>query len=204
MKLIDARKPGAYKILLRALARGGVVATPTDTVYGLVGIVTPVVIRKIYRIKKRPAEKALPFFVKNIAAAKKLAAINKRQERFLEHFWPGALTAVLKKRNGFRAIKTSTVALRMPADVFLINLLVKVNRPLTGTSANISGKRALVSEVLNEFKNQKYRPSLVVIETRKRKGARPSTIIDISSQDIKLIRRGVIPFKRITALWKNL
>ena len=94
----------------------------------------------------------------------------------------------------------------MPADVFLINLLVKVNRPLTGTSANISGKRALVSarEVLNEFKNQKYRPSLVVIETRKRKGARPSTIIDISSQDIKLIRRGVIPFKRITALWKNL
>jgi len=110
-------------------------ACPTDTVYGLIcDAKNKKAISRIFLIKKRPKNKPLPVFVRNIAMAKTLAKIDKHQEKFLKKVWPGAVTVILKSKN-----KNSTIGLRIPSHKFVLGLAKHIG-PLTETSANISGK----------------------------------------------------------------
>src|SRR5579863_7318829 len=85
------------------LKKGGVVICPTDTVYGfLADASNKKAVAEIYKIKKRPTSKALPVFVVDIAMAKKLADINKEQEKTIKKYWPGKHTFVLKRRGGLK------------------------------------------------------------------------------------------------------
>jgi len=183
---------GIVEIAARTLKKGGVIIAPTDTVYGLVADATnESAMAKIYGIKEREPQKALPIFVKNMAMAKKIAAISPKQQYYLEQKWPGKTTAVLKRNNGLKifGVNGETIALRIPFYPFMNSLLETYNLPLAGTSANISGFPAStkIDDVLRQFADKKIFPDLAV-NAGDLPDSKPSTIIDLTLPAIKIIR----------------
>ena len=181
--------------IVKELKKGKVVICPTDTVYGLIADATnKKTVEKIFRIKKRSKNKALPIFVKDLKAAKKLAQIDKSQEKFLKKAWPGKVTAVLKRKTKKAKPRIygndkKTIALRVPNYKLVLDLLKKINRPLTGTSANVSGKPIFndIKDVLKQFKNKKPKPDLI-IDAGNLPKSKPSLVIDLTKKPPKILR----------------
>jgi L-threonylcarbamoyladenylate synthase len=181
------------KIVIKLIRQGKVIVCPTDTVYGLIADATnKKAVKKIFRIKKRKSEKPVPIFIKDLKVAKKLAKINKDQERFLKKVWPGKVTTVLERKNSknkLYGVDKKTIALRVPKYRLINTLLKKINRPLVGTSANISGRLATtkIKEVMKQFKNKKFQPDLI-IDIGNLKPSKPSMVIDLI-KGLKTLRR---------------
>lgn len=181
--------------IVKELKNGKVVVCPTDTIYGLIADATnEKAIEKVFKIKKRPKNKPLPIFVKDLKMAKKLAEINKEQEKFLKKVWPGKVTAVLKRKSRranrrIYGVDKRTIALRVPNYELILGLIRKINKPLTGTSANVSDKAIFnnIKDTLRQFKSRKPQPDLVIDAGNLRKG-RPSVIIDLTKRPPKILR----------------
>lgn len=182
------------RIAIKAIREGKVLVCPTDTVYGLLADATnEKAVKKIFRIKKRESKKPIPIFVKDLKMAKQVAEIDKRKEMILKKLWPGKITAVLKKKKGIKlfGVASKTIALRV-LDYKLVNILLsKLNKPLTGTSANISGKPAStkIKEVISQFKNKKDLPDLILSVCNLKKSL-ASTVIDLTRNKPKILRKG--------------
>ena len=188
------------KIAVKIIKEGGVVICPTDTVYGLLADATDKkAVEKLFKIKKRPKRKPLPIFVRDLKQAKEIAKVDKKQEKFLRSAWPGKITAVLerkKTKTNLYGVDKKTIALRIPKYKLLINLAKQLNRPLTGTSANISGKPAStrIEEVLNQFTLRrgsgqgKHQPDLV-IDAGNLITSKPSRVIDLTEEKPKILRK---------------
>ena len=177
----------------RSLRKGNVLACPTDTVYGFVADATNAkAVRKIFRIKGREKGKPIPIFVKDIAMAKSLAKIGKSQESFLKKVWPGKVTVVLESKNKLsKELGTAkTIGLRQPKYKFLNLLLEVYGKPLTGTSANLSGTPSLSDskEIITQFQNRKYKPDLVLDAGVLRK-SKPSKVVDITGTKHIILRK---------------
>jgi L-threonylcarbamoyladenylate synthase len=161
---INPKKIEKTKLILVAnlLKDGKVIIFPTDTVYIPIADATnPFSVKKVFQIKKRSRENPIPIFVKNIKMAKKIARIDKTQENFLKDVWPGRVTAVLKRRKTeirLFGVDKKTIALRIPKFEPVNFLLKKLDFPLVGTSANISGKppSGNIKEVLRQFEDKRY------------------------------------------------
>ena len=197
---------------VEVIKMGGVATVPTDTVYGLIADATnEKAVRKIFKIKKRSLKKPIPIFVKDLKMAKSLAIINKNQEKFLKKFWPGKLTAILKAKNKKLPkgiLKNGKIGLRIPNYKLVNILLEKLNFPLTGTSANISGKpgSTKIREVLKQFENQFStrsgggQPDLI-LDAGNLKPSLPSTVIDL--ENLEILREGEIPKEKIFKILKQ-
>jgi L-threonylcarbamoyladenylate synthase len=129
----------------RCLAAGGLVAFPTETVYGLGADATNgAAIARLYAAKGRPAFNPLIAHVADIAAARKLAAFDRAAMRLAEAFWPGPLTLVLPKRTDCPVAELATagldsIAVRVPDHGIAADLLRALGRPIVAPSANRSG-----------------------------------------------------------------
>jgi len=178
--------------IIRTIKKGGVIICPTDTVYGLIADATnKKAVEKLFKIKKRPKNKPIPIFVKNLKMAKKFAVINKRQEKILKEKWPGKFTFVLNRQKAkVFGVDKKTIALRIPNHRLLLNLVKQLNRPLTGTSANISGQPAStkIEEILKQFENKKYQPDLI-LDKGDLKKSKPSIIINLIGEKPKILRK---------------
>jgi L-threonylcarbamoyladenylate synthase len=202
MIILKANKKNLKEIIetaIQLIKKGKVIVCPTDTVYGLICDATnKKAVEKLFRIKKRPKGKPVPIFVKDVKMAKTLAYIDKNQEKFLKLSWPGKVTAVLKRLQPSRrpkgiklyGVNKKTIGLRTPKYKFINQLLMIINSPLTGTSANISNfpPSTKIKEVLKQFKNQKYQPDLI-IDAGNLKKSKPSTIIDLTEFPPKILPR---------------
>jgi len=196
MKILKISKKNLkklVKIAKNSIKKGEVLVCPTDTVYGLICDATnKKAVKKLFKIKKRLKEKAIPIFVKDIKMAKNLAKIDKKQEKFLKKVWPGKVTLVLKRKRGQKiyGVDKKTIGLRIPKYKLVNVLLKKLNRPLTGTSANISGKppSTKIKEVMRQFKNQKIQPDLI-LDAGNLKPSKPSTVIDLTKKKPKILRK---------------
>ena len=180
-------------IATEAIKTGKVVVCPTDTVYGLIADATNRdAVQRTFRIKKRLKKNALPIFVKNLKMAKDLAEINKKQERILKKIWPGKVTVILKKKSRIKIFGADkkTIGLRIPNYKLVNILLEKLNRPLIGTSANISGKPAStkIQEVITQFTKRTIKPDLV-IDASNLSLSKPSAVMDLTGRELKIIRQ---------------
>jgi L-threonylcarbamoyladenylate synthase len=181
------------KITIQSIKEGKVIICPTDTVYGLICDATnKKAVGKLFKIKKRPKEKPIPIFVKDIRTAKNLAYINKSQEKFLKKVWPGEMTTVFKRKNELPKIlfgKAKTIGFRIPKYKLVNELLKELDYPLAETSANISGGPAPteIKEVLEQFKSQKYQPDLVIDAGNLLK-SKPSIVLDLTIWPPKILR----------------
>ncbi len=180
------------KIVIESIKQGKVIICPTDTIYGLICDATnKKAVEKNFKIKKRSIKKPIPVFVKDIKMAKKIAKIDKKQEKFLKLVWPGKVTVILERKKTkikLYGVEKKTIALRIP-DFKLINfLLEELNKPLVGTSANISGKPSsgIFGKVLQQFKESKHQPDLIVNAGRLSEKA--SMVIDLTILPPKILR----------------
>lgn len=186
------------------IQNGGIVATPTDTVYGLLGDATSQkAIKKIFLMKGRPNEKALPVFVKDIAMARRFAYISDKKAKILSRVWPGPVTVVFHHKEKLPQVLTGNlgkIALRIPENQFLSELLLRVDMPLVQTSANISGSAPAktADEVVRYFGEKEYAPDLL-IDGNDLLGM-VSTVIDFSGVAPVLLRAGLLGCKELQDL----
>lgn len=177
------------------ILKGGVVLLPTDTVYGLsANVFDDTAVEKIYQIKNRPSEKALPVLISDYTDLLKVAEIPSRLEgRLIEAFFPGPLTIVLKKKKGLnlRAFSgLSTVAVRMPDSEMVRNLISEVGTPLATTSANLSGEPATVN--LGEISDEILDKVDFILDSNDKLSGTASTIVQVIDDKIEILREGAI------------
>ena len=189
----------------RFLKDDGVVAIPTDTLYGLAADVFSIdALERIYDIKQRDAI-ALPVLVSTWDQVKRMAkSVPPETQRLVEEFWPGGLTMVVYKANGVPDLLTAgapTVALRMPDHPGPLALINGLGGPITGTSANISGGEDL--KTLADVVEQMGGKVDYVLECGPEPKGTGSTIIDITSGTPKLLRDGVVPFDLVLSVWET-
>lgn len=192
MKIIKKEKIN-LKEIVAAIKQGKVIICPTDTVYiPVADASSKKAVERVFLIKKRSIKKPIPIFVKDMKMAKKFAEIDKKQEKFLKKAWPGKVTAVLKRKKSrikLYGVDRKTIALRIPNFKLISLLLEKLNGPLVGTSANISGQppSGNLKEVLQQFKNKKYRPDLAIDGGIL--SGKPSRVLNLTVFPIKVLRK---------------
>lgn len=196
MKVVLLSKENSKKaaeIASNVIKKGGVVACSTDTVYGLLADATnKKAVSKVFAIKGREPRKPLPIFVKDIAMAKRLAKVRPLQERYMRKMWPGKVTLVLKSRGKLQK-ETGTkeyIGLRIPKHKLVQEILREIKIPLTGTSANLAGKRSLSDskDIIEVFQRRKHKPDMV-FDAGKLPYSRPSKVIDITGIKPKVLRK---------------
>ena len=135
--------PANLARLAGVLVRGGLVAVPTETVYGLAAdALNPAACRRIFRAKGRPTTDPLIVHVLGLAQAGRIAVLNEAARRLAAAFWPGPLTLVLPRQPGVPDLVTAglpSVAVRVPSHPLLRRLLRRCGRPLAAPSANPFG-----------------------------------------------------------------
>lgn len=197
MKIIDISRISSYELASKeaalTLLKDGAVVYPTDTVYGLgVNALDELAVEKLFRIKKRPTDKAVPIMVSSLDMARALAFIDRTREAILKELWPGPYTFVLwKKKIIPRQISAGkeTVALRIPAHPFCQSIVRDLEGPITATSANISGEGVFTSaeEIIERFEQEEEQPNLV-LDAGVLPENEPSTIIDLTTEIPKILR----------------
>jgi len=192
-RTINQSDPGAVEAALQVIRSGGVVAVPTDTVYGIACAVDSTdAIRHLYQIKGRDALKAIPVLVGAFEQLEGLANdFNKAARSLAARYWPGALTIIVTKNSALPVELTiyPTVGLRMPNHDWLLALMQNCG-PLAATSANISGAAspATADEVLAQLDGRVE----LVIDGGRCEGGIPSTVVDCSQTPVKILREGSI------------
>lgn len=196
MKILKISKKNFKKVVrltTKAVKEGEIIICPTDTVYGLIADATnKKAVERLFSVKKRRKEKAIPIFIKDLKTAKKLAVIDKTKEQFLKRAWPGKITVILKRKKSrirIYGVNKNTIGLRIPGNKIINFLLLKLNFPLTGTSANISGKppSGNIKKILSQFKNKKHLPDFV-IDIGNLPKSKPSIVMDLTVQPPKILR----------------
>lgn len=188
---------------LEILQKGGIIAFPTDTVYGLGALAFDnSAIESIYIAKKRPIEKAIPVLVGDIKDFDVVAEnIPDMALKFAENFLPGPLTCVIPKKSTLPpAISaTNTVAVRIPNHPEALNLL-KLTGAMAVTSANISGKESPVTA--QEVYEQLHGRIPLILDGGKTFGGIPSTLVDCTKETPIILREGPISLEQLLSVLK--
>ncbi len=188
------------------LKEGGIVAFPTDTVYGLGASITlSQAVARVYEVKKRPKNRPLPLLLADKSQLGEVAEVVPPVAWLLaEKFLPGGLTMVLFKSRVVPDIVTSsgkTVAVRVPAHPIPIALIKGVGTPITGTSVNLSGKPSALTaeEVYNQLNNKVD----LVIDGGKCPGGKESTIVDLTGETPRILREGAISREELESAYRH-
>ena len=178
-----------------------VVAFPTETVFGLgVKFSHLEALEKIYEIKHRSHSKAISLMIYDPKDIEKYAYVNENAQKLIDHFMPGMITLVLKKKSILSDDFTAgydTIGIRIPDDPFVLKLLKEVG-PMLVTSANISGQETLLNdqEVYKQFKGK-----IKMIVKGKCKNTRASTVIKVD-EDVTILRQGCTQEEEIREVLK--
>ena len=191
----DPPPPTALEAAARALSSGRIVAVPTDTVYGLAaGPFATGAADRLFALKRRPREVDLPVLVADEEQALSLAsAVPPVARRLMARFWPGALTVVLPRDPDLVADLGSdeaTVGVRCPGHAVPLALCRAVG-PLATTSANIHGQPPLTTAI--DVAASFGEAVAVVLDAGTCAGS-PSTVVDCTGPEPKLLRDGRIPW----------
>jgi L-threonylcarbamoyladenylate synthase len=185
--------PVAIPTAKRVIASGGLIAFPTDTIYGVAADpFNPIAIQRIYEAKERPEAKALPVLIGEVAHLAELAApITDAVEAITRAFWPGALTLILPKAPGLPAELSPypTIGVRMP-DLPITLALLRTTGPLATTSANISGgpNPITADDVLDQLGGRIE----LLLDGGSTPGPMASTVVDLTTPELKILREGPI------------
>ena len=172
-------------------------AFPTDTVFGLGCMMDEKAMAKIYKAKGRSFNKPLPMMCDGLSMIEEYAEVNEDARKIIERFTPGALTVVFRKKEGLPDYVTNgfpTIGIRVPDDPFILDLIASIRKPLMVTSANLSGETSLRrwKDVYDCFEGK---IDGIVCEDALADTA--STIIDVSNDELKILREGKLGISEI-------
>ena len=186
--------------LVKILKNDGVISVPTDTVFGICARINSKIAHdKLIAVKNRPENKSFPVMCANEEQIKSIAIINETAEKLIKTFMPGPITLILKKNKELPEYVTNgkdTIAIRMATSETIKKLILELGSPIFMTSANQSGEPTCNS--LDEI--EKMCPNLDGIMEGNVIFSKGSTIIDCSSDDIKILREGPITIEQINEI----
>lgn len=194
-KVIPTTYPAAVDQALQVLRAGGLVAFPTDTVYGVGALpfLAPAV-EQIYRAKGRPRSKAIPILLDSAGRLPEVAEnVSQLASQLAEKFWPGPLTIVLTRKSTVPDVVTAggtSLAVRVPDHEFALRLIAAAGGALATTSANRSGQPDPVTaqEVLAYLGGRIE----LILDGGRSPGGIPSTVIDLTRALPQVVRWGAI------------
>ena len=187
---------------VQTLLSGGIVAYPTETFYALgVKFDCEESLRRLYHLKQRPREKALPLIIGDRTLLQSLCpSISTTGMSLMEKFWPGPLTLVLPALgtiSDYVTAGTHTVAIRIPGESFALRLAQAARFPFTATSANLSGKPPSAdAETVTAYFNAELD---LLIDGGTTAGGLPSTIVDVTAEPARLLREGAVRRENMAA-----
>jgi L-threonylcarbamoyladenylate synthase len=191
------------EVAIAALDGGGVVALPTDTVYGLAGEIShPNAVETIFTLKDRPRTMALPVLVDSVGQISYLGAVwNDNAQKLADAFWPGALTIVVAVPPELATLlgsENGTVGFRIPDDD-VVRRMIAVIGPLAVSSANLHGERVCHSayEVRDMFESKS---DLVGVVDGGERSGDVSTVVDLTGESWTILREGAISASAIESL----
>jgi len=178
--------------IVDVLESGGLVVSPTDTIYGIMGdALNENVIRKVYEAKKRPYNKPLILLMNNYEMIRKYTSeISDLEEKIINRFHPGLVTIILKKNNLVSNLITGNgeyVGIRIPDNKYLLEIINKLGRPVISSSANISDEDVItnVDMLDNQLKEKiDYIEDGGVVESVS------STIVKVVDGKLEILREG--------------
>jgi L-threonylcarbamoyladenylate synthase len=179
----------------RILSSGGVIAFPTDTVYGLAcDLFNQAAVERVYQIKGRPAQLPLiAMFAEPGEWARVASALPASARYFIERCWPGPLTIIVPAREDIPAIVLgggTTIGMRIPDHTIARELLRLAARPLATTSANLSGHPAACTA--EEAAQQLGDAVDLILDAGHCPGGQASTVVDCTVEPPKILREGPI------------
>jgi L-threonylcarbamoyladenylate synthase len=188
------------------IRRGGLVALPTDTLYGLAADpFSNTAVTRLFEAKGRAAERALPLIAADSAqVVAHLGRLSGEAERLAATFWPGPLTLLIAASSALALAVTSgtgAVGVRVPADEVARRICAACGHPVTATSANISGQPATADP--DEVERSLGDRIDLLIDAGPTRGGAPSTIVDVSGASPTLVRLGAIPWEDIQLCLQN-
>jgi len=200
---VVADDPGGYAEAIEVLRADGVVALPTDTVYGIaVRIDTPGGIERLFHVKQRPPDRAIALLIGSAEQARQIGVMTPSAGALAGAFWPGGLTLVLARREGATLPDvltggTATIGLRVP-DHPAPRALAAAVGPLPTTSANRSGQPE--ARDAGEIAAQLGDSIDLIVDGGVAHGGPASTVVDCSGATARVLRVGAIPVERVTAI----
>lgn len=196
--------PDAIALAAEALRLGGLVIYPTDTLYALgAAALNPSAVAALRKAKKREKGKALPLVAADVLQARSLwAEFPAEAEALARHFWPGPLSLVLHASPTLsREVSAAegTVAVRVPASP-LARALAGAGGPLVATSANLSGEEPPMTcaQAVAAFEGTVF----LALDSGPA-GSAPSTIVDLSTGEPRLLREGAISWGDVLAVLRR-
>ena len=198
--VLSADAPDVIQYAFEILKKGGLVALPTDTVYGIGALAFDgKAVESIYNAKERPVEKAIPILIAEIMDLNKVASkISYTTRRLASRFWPGPLTCIVPKKPTLplAVSATPTVAVRIP-DHADARALLRAAGPMAVTSANISGQPSpsTAQEVYDQLKGR----IPLILDGGKTPGGLPSTLVDCTGEKPVILREGPISLSELMA-----
>jgi L-threonylcarbamoyladenylate synthase len=190
-------KKNDFSAALKALKNGELIIYPTDTLYALgADIYNETAVRKVFDIKQRPYSVPIPVAVPSIQAIETIAYMNDAAYEISNKFLPGTLTIILKKKLCIPDIVTSrtdTIAVRIPNHPIALKLLSDYG-PLTVTSANLHQKKTqgTITDILKQLGTQ-----IPICLNDGKLDTVPSTIVDLTTNIPRIIRKGLITEKEL-------
>ena len=197
-EVIQSDHPVALQHALDVLQNGGLVAFPTDTVYGLAALPSkPAYIESLYTVKGRESTRAIAILISSAEELRETSVNpNKTALLLARRFWPGPLTLIVPRHPDLPDILSPnpTIGVRVPDHEFALSLL-RVTGPLGVTSANLSGQdnATTADEVLEQLDGRIH----LLIDGGKSPGSVPSTVVDCTTNEPVILRTGPISLSDI-------
>ena len=195
--MIKRYKQTEIEKIVQIRKNDGIISIPTDTVYGICARINSKVAHdKLIKAKERPINKSFPVMCENEEQIKSIAIADQKAEKLIKTFMPGPITIVLRKKEELPNYITNgkdTIAIRMATSKTIEEIINKLGSPIFMTSANQSGKK----ECTNLEEIEKNCPLLDGIIEGTVIFSKGSTIVDCSSDKIKILREGPISKEQI-------
>jgi L-threonylcarbamoyladenylate synthase len=199
---VDPENPEEEKISVaaEAIRRGGIVAFPTETVYGLgVDALNQEAVKRMYEVKGRPPDNPTIVHIAEFNDVYKLAVdVPEVAEELMRRFWPGPLTIVLKASKIVPRVTTGgleTVGIRMPKHKVALALIRASKTPIAAPSANIAGKPSptTAQHVIQDF----YGSIDVILDAGPTKIGVESTVLDLTTKPPQILRPGGVTYEEL-------
>lgn len=188
----------------RIIESNGVLAFPTETVFGLGARFDSLkAYEKLVKVKERPEEKPFTLMLGNVDLIGSYAYVNERQKRIISNFMPGEITVILKRKDvipNFVTHNGDTIGIRVPLFEKLQKMLIYINVPLLVPSCNKSGEKPCrnYKEVISIFNNE-----IEGVICEKAMNSLPSTVVDLTKEFPKVLRQGKIKEEEIIKIWNK-
>lgn len=196
----DGVSKSIWKQISDVFKKGGIIAYPTETFYGLgVDPFNKTAVKKLFNLKGREPDKPIAILIKDKKMLLEIAdEVPEAAEKLIRKFWPGPLTIIFKAKKSIPALitgNTGKIGVRISNNPAAQKLLKKIGSPVTTTSANPSGKKspATTQEVIDYFGGKVD----LIIDGGKLYGKLGSTIVDVTEDKLKIIREGEIPAMKV-------